>query len=183
MTLMHCMDAAFPPAVAPAHCGAVLGYVGGPKATNVWTGAEWRRFGMLRQYPAYVADLGADPVVQGREAVDLVVDRGWRPGRAIVGDTEAGVNAAWWAAFGGVIARYGFVPVDYGSLSFAAQNKAAWMWAAEWDGLPLLDDGQQVVAVQYAADIAFGGLGTRIDLSVLSAEMVELGGVGPRAGT
>ena len=54
VTLTHCFDAEFPSASPPPLCAAVLGYIGGPRAANVWTLAEWLRFSGLRQFPAYV---------------------------------------------------------------------------------------------------------------------------------
>src|SRR5271163_4123547 len=61
MILAHCFDAEFPPTVAPPHCTAVLGYIGGPLAARVWTLEEWDRFAGLRQFPCYVPEEAVDP--------------------------------------------------------------------------------------------------------------------------
>src|SRR5271170_269817 len=96
MTLAHCFDAEFPPATAPPHCAAVLGYIGGPLAARVWTLEEWDRFAHLRQFPCYVPEVGSDPHGQAAEAVALMRARGWRHTRAVVADLEEAVDPAWW---------------------------------------------------------------------------------------
>lgn len=181
MPLTHCFDAETPPATAPPNCGAVLGYIGGPRAARVWTLEDWLRFSALRQFPCYVPTVGTDPVGQAAEAVALMRARGWRRGRAIVFDLETGADAAWWHALVVRVTALGQLPVAYGSLSTVLGNRAAWNWTAAWDGVPALDAGQSIEATQYAADVAYGVAGGyRIDLSVVSAELLGHGGVAAR---
>lgn len=97
MTLIHCFDAAVPPAVAPAHCGAVLGYVGGADATRTWSLEEWRRFAHLRQFGAWVPDVKANPAEEARTAVHAFRSLGFHETRAIVGDMETTVDREWGA--------------------------------------------------------------------------------------
>jgi hypothetical protein len=178
MSLAHCFDAEFPPVTAPPHCTAVLGYIGGPRAARVWELEEWDRFAHLRQFPAYVPDMGAEPFAQAAEAVALMRARGWRRTRALIADLETGQDPEWWALFAARVMELEQWPVAYGSASTLFDNHAAANWTAEWDGVPQLDSGQYVDATQYAAGIPWDG--TRIDLSVVSDGLLRHGGEGRR---
>jgi hypothetical protein len=174
----HCFDAEFPPASPPPLCAAVLGYIGGTRAARVWTLPEWLRFSGLRQFPAYVPQVGPDPLGQAAEAVALMRARGWRTGRALVFDLETGQDHAWWHTLATRVRELGQLPVAYGSLSTVLGNKAAVNWTAAWDGIPQLDAGQTIEATQYAANLPWQG--TEVDLSVVSAELLARGGVAAR---
>jgi hypothetical protein len=172
-------DASTPPQTAPPGFAGVLGYVGKRGFTpHVWTPEEWRRFGHLRQFPCYVPDLNADPAAEARIAVAAVEALGWakfpEPNtRAIICDTEVKIVPAWYATFAAIVGEAGFIAVDYGSLWFAAQNLAADIWAAEWDGNAQLEAGQTIHGHQYNA-------GQIMDLSVIDEWLLNRGGVGPR---
>src|SRR5260370_24149620 len=71
------MDAAVPPHSAPPGIEGVMGYIGGPRATRVWTYADWLRFSHLRQFPIYAPDLSADPVTQADQAVSEAKKLRW----------------------------------------------------------------------------------------------------------
>jgi hypothetical protein len=178
MTLAHCFDAEFPPVTAPPHCVAVLGYIGGPRAARVWDLEEWDRFAHLRQFPAYVPDMGADPVPQAIEAVALMRARGWRRTRALVVDLETGADEDWWSRFAMRVRELDQFPVAYGSASIVFGNEATHYWVAAWDDVPELDQAPYVDATQYAAGVPWDG--TRIDLSVVSDMLLRNGGEGRR---
>jgi hypothetical protein len=182
--LALCFDAAYPPASVPAGCTAVLGYMGGA-ALNVWAPQEWLPFAHLRQFPCWVCDTAADPVAQAQAASQAASDLGWGASpkyrRAIVADMETTVDMLWWEKFADQIVRDGRQPVCYGSLSTVVGNRAGIVWAADWDDVAALTGGKTVEAVQYRADVPYGN--TLIDLSVVSAELLELGGEGPRRTT
>jgi hypothetical protein len=178
MTLAHCFDAEFPPVTAPPHCVAVLGYIGGPRAARVWDLEEWDRFAHLRQFPAYVPDMEADPAGQATVAVALMRARGWRRTRALVADLETGADAVWWGRFAGRVFDLEQLPVAYGSASTVFGNKAGDYWVAAWDDVPHFDQARFVEATQYAAGVPWDG--TRIDLSVVSDELLRRGGEGRR---
>lgn len=178
--LAHCFDALTPPRTAPPQCTACLGYIGGPRLTghDAWTLDEWLRFVTLRQFPCYVADMGADPIGQAAEAVALMRARGWSPGRALVYDTETQVDPVWWARIELRTAELGQRAVDYGSIGFVVRNRADRIWSAHFDQIPDLDPGQNIEATQYAADVPWEG--TQVDLSVMTWELWRQGGIGPR---
>jgi hypothetical protein len=178
--LTRCFDAAYPPLSAPPGYGAVLGYIGGPYAENVWTLEEWQRFGHLLQFPCYVPDLNGDPYDQAVDACTLATRLGWHVGgdRAIVADTETTIGRDWWAVFADTVTGRHFVPVDYGSLGYVLQNAAERIWAADWDDLAVVPEGQTILAGQYESGIGFGG--SEVDASVLTPELVRLGGRGVR---
>ena len=180
MTLHHCFDAAFPPAAARKGCDSVLGYIGGAAARNVWTLEEWLRFEHLRQFPAWVPALTENPVVDGKHAAAAARARGWADNhtRAIICDTEIAVNRAWYAAWAREVRDQGYVAVDYGSLSDVLQNAAELLWVALWDDIPALQPGQSIEGDQYANDVPDGN--TTLDLSVITEELYNLGGRGPR---
>lgn len=172
MTLTRCFDAAYPPGSVPAGAGAALGYIGpDPAAYHVWTVAEWQPFAGLRQFPCRVIDYNEAPEAQARLACAEMFKLGWRQHRALIGDMEAVVDPAYWAAFEAAVEKIGPVPVAYESESVIGQNKAKRVWAALWDGRPVLQGGWW--AKQYMSG---GGL----DWSVVSPELLANAGVGRR---
>jgi hypothetical protein len=178
MSLTHCFDAETPPATAPPHCGAVLGYIGGARAARVWTLEDWLRFSSLRQFPCYVPTVGTNPVGQAAEAVALMRARGWRITRSVIFDLENATDPEWWAVVQTRVDELQQDPVAYGSASTLFSNEARKNWAARWNNVPVLYPGLSVQATQYAANLADGG--TLIDLSVVSAELLAHGGVAAR---
>lgn len=184
MTGLHrVFDAAYPPAEAPPGCDSVLGYIGGQRATNIWTLEEWERFGRLAQFPAYVPDFTAeDPHQAADRACRAMMQLGWAPGqpnlRAVVCDLETLVQRSWYSLFAAAVAGQGFTAVAYGSLSTVLENAASDVWAAAWDGSAVLLPGQTVHAHQYQAGVSFGG--TQVDYSVADDWLFARGGQGPR---
>jgi hypothetical protein len=176
--LYKCFDAAFPPETAPPGAQAVLGYLGREGQTpHVWTLAEWQRFGHLRQFPAWVPDLGRAPGIEADLAVAAAAALGWAPHqpdpRVIVIDMETSIEPAWYNTAAGRIIWHGYTPVAYGSLSTVLQNAALDVWAADWNDLPRLQPGQTIHGTQYAA-------GGAVDWSVIDSWLWDRGGEGPR---
>jgi len=181
------IDAAYPPRTLPPGIDGIMGYIGGPKATHVWTAAEWEPFAAVRQFPAYVPDLTMNPIGQAVEAVELAERRGWAPHmpaaetRVIVFDTETTVNRSWWMSMAANVLAGGFIPVDYGSLSTVLENAAADNIVADWDGIKAIPAGQTIHGAQYRANVPL--LWTTVDYSVFDGWLMARGGVGPRKGT
>jgi hypothetical protein len=177
-------DAANPPSTAPGGMAGVMGYVGGPGATHVWTPAEWQPFAHLAQFPVWVADLGADPAAQASQATAAARGLGWaafmpEPGRrAIIADLEASADPAWYERWAAEVTADGFIPVAYGSLSTVLGNAAEAVLAADWDVIPVIPAGQTLHGLQYEADVAM--LGTLLDFSVFDAWLFARGGQGAR---
>lgn len=189
MSYPKIMDAAVPPATAPAGIEGVMGYIGGARATRVWTVAEWHRFAHLAQFPVYVPDLGQSPLSQAQEAVVRAKALGWAAfmpeaeRRVIVFDTEALVNREWYAAAASYVVSEGFVPADYGSLSVVLENAAELVIAAAWSGgsaLPAVPAGQTIGGLQWEPNVAVGD--TMVDYSVFTPALFARGGVGARHG-
>src|SRR5271166_890489 len=136
MTGLHrVFDAAYPPQTAPPGCDGVLGYIGGGRATHVWTLAEWDRFADLRQFPAYVPDFTTeDPTTAATSAAILMKERGWAPfqpdRRVVVCDLETLIERGWYQQFAAEVEQLGFTAVAYGSLSMVLENAASEVWAA-----------------------------------------------------
>ena len=177
-------DAAYPPQEPPPGRRVVLGYIGGA-TEHVWTLQEWLRFRALRQFPCWVADLGADPVSQARQACQTAEHMGWYRDRtrALICDTEAASDRGWYQSWAAELTRLGYLEANYGSAGapgspIVEANGSHRIWAAAWDDDPILEGGQLVLAHQYEAGVPFAG--TAIDLSVVSHEMLLLGGGGPR---
>ena len=61
----------------------------------------------------------------------------------------------------------------YGSLSTIVEVQAARTWAADWDDIPKLPPGAEMVGIQYTAAGAY-------DLSVCTDVVYQGGGIGPR---
>jgi hypothetical protein len=164
------------PATAPDGADGVAGYIGGD-AEHVWTKAEWDRFGHLRQFPIWVASTTGtlSAAAQAADAVRVARGLGWRPGRALVCEMDAELDATWWEAFAGIITGHGYLPVWYGSAD--ARPAAASVWLADPDDEPVLPIDCD--AKQYAWDVEVpGGL---VDWSVMSQGLFDRGGEGPRA--
>jgi hypothetical protein len=178
------IDAENPPASAPTAVEGVMGYLGGPRATRVWTLGDWVPFGTLKQYGIYVPDIGANPLSQGREAVQLALALGWSDKftgaqqRAIIIDMETSANAAFYDKIATEISTHGFAPVAYGSLSTVLGNAADDVLAADWDDKAVIPPGQTVHGCQYLAQHPFKN--TVIDYSVIDDWLYQRGGVGPR---
>ena len=176
--LYRVFDAATPPVQAPPGCQGVLGYIGGKRAAHVWTLAEWQRFAVLVQFPAWVPDLTAEqPVPSAVAACHTMQSIGWAPfqaaKRVIVCDLETDVARGWYAQFAAEVEQQGFTSVAYGSLSTVLENAAADVWVAAWDGSATLLAGQTIHAHQYAA-------GQSLDFSVADEWLFARGGQGPR---
>lgn len=189
MSYPKIMDAAVPPLTAPAGIEGVMGYIGGPRATRIWTLAEWLRFQHLAQFPIYVPDLNASPVIQAHDAVSLATAMGWaafmpEPGRrVIVIDMEASTDREWYAIMASVIEPAGFVPACYGSLSTVLGNAAELVIAAAWSGgsvIPPIPAGQTIDGLQWEANVPVGD--TMVDYSVFTPALFARGGAGPRHG-
>ncbi|MBA0084986.1 MAG: hypothetical protein HRJ53_08320 [Acidobacteria bacterium Pan2503] len=183
MTLHKAFDAAFPPLSAPIGCSIAIGYIGGKRATNVWTLQEWKRFALLRQIPVYVPDLTLEkPADAAVNACDAARSLGWapdqRPNRVIVCDLETSIDRSWYAQFTYTVAHEGFQAVAYGSLSTVLENAASDVWVAAWDGSAALLAGQTIHGHQWAADVPWQG--TTVDLSVCDDWMWDGAGRGPR---
>ena len=189
MSYPKIMDAAVPPATAPAGIEGVMGYIGGPRATRTWTVAEWLRFQHLRKFPLYVPDLSVSPLNQAADAVARAKSLGWAAfmpepeRRVIVFDTEALVNRSWYAAAAAHVVSEGFIPADYGSLSVVLGNAAELVIAAAWSGgdaLPAVPAGQTIAGLQWEPNVAVET--TLVDYSVFLPSLFARGGTGPRHG-
>jgi hypothetical protein len=176
------IDAAYPPATVPPGVVAVAGYIGGARATNIWTPAEWQPFGHLRQIPIWVPPLNSDPAAEAGKAVAAAKALGWAAHmpdtRVIVGDLETAAVPAWWETFAGTIGAGGFIAMAYGSLSTVLLNAAVDVWAADWDNLPELLPGQTIHAKQDQPGVRYGN--TLLDYSVIDEWLLAHGGIGPR---
>lgn len=182
--LYKVFDAAFPPLTAPPGAQAVLGYVGNPGFTpHVWTPDEWDRFAHLRQYPCWLPNLNIPADIDADNCILAVQRLGWavepKPRtRAIILDLETGLYPDWASEWGIRIAKRGYWPTDYGSMSTVLGNKAHDYWAADWDGIPVVQPGKHINGDQYAASVPWEN--TTIDLSAIDAELWARGGVGAR---
>jgi len=183
------MDAAVPPHTAPPGIEGVMGYIGGARATRVWTYGEWLRFQHLRQFPLYVPDLNHPPAPQALDAVTRAKKLGWAAfmpepvRRVILVDLQAETHPAWRAGAAAVVTAAGFVLVVYGSLSTVLGNAAELVIAADWTGgsaLPPVPAGQTIGGLQWEPNVAFGG--TMVDYSVFTPALFARGGVGARHG-
>jgi hypothetical protein len=176
MKLTRCFDASLQiPKSAPDGCDAVLGYIGG-NALHVWTVEEWDRFGHLRQFPSWVADLSSSATNQASDAVEAAKRLGWHPTRAIVADMEVATDADWWNEWAEEVTSLHYQPAWYGSASVAGAYTAKFKWVADWDDNPDLPHGW--AAKQYAANVEVpGGV---VDLSVIGESLIGHGGVGAR---
>jgi hypothetical protein len=178
--LYRVFDAANPPAQAPPGCQGVLGYIGGNRATRIWTLDDWLRFQHLKQYPAYVPDFTAQkPAAAAEDACQIMRNLGWAPyqpgRRALVCDLETSTERAWYQVFAAHVFNAGYTAVAYGSLSTVLENAAEDVWVAAWDGNPDLVPGQTIHAHQFTANAT-------VDLSMADDWLWARGGQGPRHG-
>ena len=174
MTLTRCFDAEWPPGAVPPGAGACLGYIGRERLdddAHVWTVPQWQPFAGIRQFPCWVCNTANSPQVSARAAAAAMFQLGWRQHRALVYDTEALIDPAWCKAFEVALQAIGPLPVHYESESVIGKNGATRVWAALWDGRPVLQGGWW--AKQYMSG---GGL----DWSVVSPELLANAGVGRR---
>jgi hypothetical protein len=182
MPLTRCFDAAYPPPFVPAGAGAVLGYIGSDypdperldRNFHTWTPAEWLPFKGIRQFPVWECNPANSAKASAANAVSEMRELGWFPGRALVGAMETFITSGWWAVFEREVEALGMFPVCYGSRSTVYGNHAKRYWEALYDGVPALpSDNPTTLAKQY-----FSGGG--IDWSVVSPQLIQHGGVGPR---
>jgi hypothetical protein len=185
MTLYRVVDAAYPPGTPPPGCQGVLGYIGGSRATNVWTRDQWLPFAHLHQFPAWVPATTDNPVEAGQFAVRAARELGWAPKpsvagwqRVIVIDLETIEDRAWYAQCAAAITGGGFIPVAYGSLSTVLANAASDVIAADWDGQAVIPPGQTIHGHQDQANVPYDG--TQVDYSAIDEWLYDRGGVGPR---
>jgi hypothetical protein len=187
MSYPKIMDAAVPPPFVPPGIDGVMGYIGGARATRVWTLADWLKFSHVAQFPVYVPDLNADPVAQAHDAVTKAKALGWAAfmpepqRRAIIFDTEALINRPWYATAAAIVTDAGFMPAAYGSLSVVLENAAELVIAAAWSGgsaLPAIPEGQTIAGLQWEPNVPVQG--TMVDYSVFTPALFARGGVGPR---
>lgn len=144
MTLYNGADGAFPGAPLPAGTSILAAYVGEPEdpgvpdTPHIWSGAEWNGYieaqPDLRTLPIYTHNWPGDPVACAENAVNAVLELGWRPhiGRIIVVDLEILVDVPYVQALDHEIGIRGFRLMKYGSYSFVVQNGpvAGGTWAA-----------------------------------------------------
>lgn len=189
MSYPKIMDAAVPPATAPAGIEGVMGYIGGARATRAWTVAEWHRFAHLKQFPIWVPDLVEPPTSQAEDAVMAAERLGWAArmpsmvNRLIVIDMEASADRVFYAAMAAHIINSGFTPACYGSLSTVLKNAASLVIAADWIGgtvIPAIPAGQTIQGLQWEANVAVEQ--TMVDYSVFTPALFARGGVGARHG-
>jgi hypothetical protein len=178
MAVYKVFDASTPPLIAPPGAQAVLGYIGRAGQTpHIWTLPEWDRFARLRQFPAWVPSIGANPTGDAILATGLAMNLGWAPHqpnpRAIICDLETNIARDWYSLWAAQVIRDGFTPVAYGSLSTVLQNAALDVWAADWNDIPQLQPGQTIHGTQYVA-------GGAVDWSVVDSWLWDRGGEGPR---
>ena len=70
----------------------------------------------------------------------------------------------------------------YGSADFASKTKAGHLWIANASVNPDLSSLQDALAYQVYFDVKLGPpTGGTVDISLLSPELMKLGGVGPRS--
>jgi hypothetical protein len=176
-------DASKPPKSTPERCAGVMGYIGMEGRTpHVWTSAEWRVFGKIRQYPVWVPDYAYDGGANARYAVQAVTRLGWAAHeaypRAIIVDMETVISPQWYDDTAAGILAAGFTPVCYGSMSTVFQNRAVDVIAADYDGVASVPAGQTLHGWQYIANQPWDG--TTVDYSVFDQWLMDRGGVGPR---
>ena len=137
-------DASVPGRPLPEPTDILCAYVGAadlagqPDTPHIWTRAEWDKYLTahrdLRVLPIYVHDFAGDPKADSDNAIDAIVDLGWKEGidRLLVLDMETRVDPAYVRAFDHYVASAGFRLMLYGSLVFVLQNPAplGGYWAA-----------------------------------------------------
>lgn len=146
-------DAAYARNIDPAWTGGVAGYYGGPRALNMWTVADWQRFGASRKLPVWVA--GLNGAQEGATAVQSLRFLGVPRGVWTAVDMETRTDRTYVTGFGGVLASAGYKVWVYGSASTVFGNPALdGYWVADYAGTgPFMYDmpGVEIRATQYAS--------------------------------
>ena len=150
-----------------AHPGAmkadiIAGYIGGSKATHIWTDAEWARFAGTKKLPIYVSSeaLGGNGngVNDGFDCMRKLYSLGV-PKQPVALDMETRVDAAYVTGFNRVLSWAGYLVWVYGSKDFVFRNPACHgYWVADFTGFPHMVDHADVRATQYETS-------TGVDLS------------------
>ena len=186
MTLYKGVDGAYPGTALPPGALIVAGYVGeedlpGPPDTpHIWTTDEWNMYASLpsvRLLPIYTHSYPGDPYVDADNAVDAVLELGWKPriGRLIAIDLEILVDPPYVRSFGERLTYRGFTGMPYGSAYYVDQNPAlAGRWVAAYTRYPPTVLPSGAMGIQWAA-------GTRWDSDLFSQFVYDNCGVGPRA--
>lgn len=189
--LWHMLDASYLPAAIPP-CDILAGYLHSPGTGHPWPPDDWARAkahcpGLV---PIFVAVPGGDAIAgahYGQETVNECRNLAIPDGAVVVLDIEHGgadqvVHSGQAAAWVGVVATAGFVPVIYASATDHDLVKPLGkLWLASWGKPPaLLPD---TVMTQYD-----GGPGKAFDQSVVSkalhiAGIATNGGSNPVPGT
>jgi hypothetical protein len=150
--------------------GAVGGYYGGPRALNMWTVADWARFGGRKKLPIWVA--GMNGTQEGQQAAQSLLWLGKQPGMKPVPrgawtalDMETRVDKTYVQAFGWELAQAGGWKVwVYGSASTVFGNPPLdGYWVADYAGVgpfmwapqPGNESPGEVRATQYAPGPAY----------------------------
>jgi hypothetical protein len=158
-----------------------MGYLGGSRALDAWSVAEWQRFQHLRQFPCWVPSVAHDnPSAVGAAAVARANEFGWwaeNGSRVIIYDLETSADAAWWHELADATDRGGFWAVAYGSASTVGGNNAGAYWVANYNGVQTLPSST-AHGHQYAANVRFDA--TKVDYSIVDDWMITRGGVGAR---
>lgn len=183
MNLYQMFDASIPPSSAYPGCQAVAGYIGG-NTPHIWTLDEWLRFGHLVQFPIWVGYLDANPQTDALEACAAMHALGFNAGapnrRAVILDKETQVDPAWVDTFASGVWAQGYQTFMYGSLATILQDppKEGYL-VADWTGVPAVAPYAHVIGTQYRANVPWQN--TKVDLSVITDEMMLHGGTGGRA--
>lgn len=183
MSLVRGFDAAYPPDTAPPGCAVAAGYLGG-NTPHPWTTAEWQRFQHLYQIGIWTGYQEWHPEQEAQKAAAAASGLGWIPRdgdtwRAVVLDMEGEADEGWVKAFGGQLAAEGYLCWPYLALSALSSDPGGYdVWLPDWTGVPAVPPYRNVIACQYAGNVAFGG--TRVDYSVWDAGWLTHFGVGPR---
>ena len=147
-------DAAFPENIPGNWAGAVGGYFGGPRAFNVWSPGNWRRFSHLRKLPIWVS--GLNGLNDGKAAVVELRHLGVPQNTFVVADMETRVDKTYCQHFGNVMDDAGYKMLVYGSASTVFGNPSPHgYWVADYAGKgPFMYDGPpgaDVRMTQYVA--------------------------------
>lgn len=165
------LDAAVLPAEIPA-CDVLAGYITGGSVDHVWSPDDWARAKAHAAYilPIHVAAFDGDAVAGGAAGHVSVNDArglGLGEGDAVCIDVEHSaaahvVRSGYAAAWIGVVASAGLVPITYASASDVALVKPLGrLFLASWGKPAALIPG--TVATQYD-----GGPGKAFDKSVVA---------------
>lgn len=182
MTLHLMFDASSPPSSPYPGSHAVAGYIGG-MTPHEWDAAEWQPFSQLAQFPIWVDDPAVSAAVQGETAARRALAFGWTalgvPRRAVVYDIETERAPARVDDFANSVWAAGYETVVYGSEStLLASKPKEGRWIALYNGQANIPPDPGAIGHQYRADVPWDN--TRVDLSVITDEMMRHAGYGPR---